>query len=162
MRRLLQGDVGSGKTVVALYCLVRAAEAGCQGALMAPTETLAAQHAETAARLVGALAPAELLTASLTRQGAPRGAGSASRSGEARLVIGTHALLQERRALRRPRAAGRRRAAPLRRRAARRHIRPVSFYEVQNFMIIDEVTKKNLELTQSLFDQGRKSSLFGC
>ena len=54
MRRLLQGDVGSGKTVVALYCLVRAAEAGLQGVLLAPTETLAAQHAETAARLVGA------------------------------------------------------------------------------------------------------------
>ena len=53
MRRLLQGDVGSGKTVVALYCLVRAAEAGLQGVLLAPTETLAAQHAETAARLVG-------------------------------------------------------------------------------------------------------------
>ena len=63
MRRLMQGDVGSGKTVVALYCLVRAAEGGFQGALMAPTETLAAQHAETAARLVGSLAPAELLTA---------------------------------------------------------------------------------------------------
>ena len=42
MRRLLQGDVGSGKTVVALYCLVRAAEAGLQGVLLAPTETLAA------------------------------------------------------------------------------------------------------------------------
>ena len=49
MRRLLQGDVGSGKTVVALYCLVRAAEAGHQGALIAPTETLALQHAVTAA-----------------------------------------------------------------------------------------------------------------
>ena len=53
MRRLLQGDVGSGKTVVALYCLLRAAEAGLQGALMAPTETLALQHAHTAARLCG-------------------------------------------------------------------------------------------------------------
>ena len=66
MRRLLQGDVGSGKTVVALYCLVRAAEAGFQGVLLAPTETLAAQHAETTARLVGPLASAELVTASLT------------------------------------------------------------------------------------------------
>ena len=44
MRRLLQGDVGSGKTVVALYALLRAVEAGRQGALMAPTETLAEQH----------------------------------------------------------------------------------------------------------------------
>ena len=44
MDRLLQGDVGSGKTVVALYALLRAVEEGCQGALMAPTETLAEQH----------------------------------------------------------------------------------------------------------------------
>ena len=44
MQRLLQGDVGSGKTVVALYALLRAVEAGRQGALMAPTETLAEQH----------------------------------------------------------------------------------------------------------------------
>ena len=44
MQRLLQGDVGSGKTVVALYALLRAVEAGYQGALMAPTETLAEQH----------------------------------------------------------------------------------------------------------------------
>ena len=44
MERLLQGDVGSGKTVVALYALLRAAEAGYRGALMAPTETLAEQH----------------------------------------------------------------------------------------------------------------------
>ena len=94
MRRLLQGDVGSGKTVVALHCLVRAAEAGLQGALMAPTETLAAQHADTAARLLGGLVPSELLTASLTasqrRDALERIAG-----GAARLVIGTHALIQE-------------------------------------------------------------------
>ena len=44
MQRLLQGDVGSGKTVVALYALLRAVEDGRQGALMAPTETLAEQH----------------------------------------------------------------------------------------------------------------------
>jgi ATP-dependent DNA helicase RecG len=94
MRRLLQGDVGSGKTVVALYCLVRAAEAGLQGVLLAPTETLAAQHAETAARLVGPLAPAELVTASLTAR-ERREALARIGSGETRLVIGTHALLQE-------------------------------------------------------------------
>ncbi len=94
MRRLLQGDVGSGKTVVALHCLARAAEAGLQGALMAPTETLAAQHADTAARLLGGLVPSELLTASLTasqrRDALERIAGGATR-----LVIGTHALIQE-------------------------------------------------------------------
>ena len=94
MRRLLQGDVGSGKTVVALYCLVRAAESGLQGALMAPTETLAAQHAETAARLVGPLVPAELLTASVTAK-ERRAALERVASGAAGLVIGTHALLQE-------------------------------------------------------------------
>jgi ATP-dependent DNA helicase RecG len=93
MRRLLQGDVGSGKTVVALYCLVRAAEAGHQGVLLAPTETLAAQHAETAARLVGPLASAELVTASLTAR-ERRDALSRIASGETRLAIGTHALLQ--------------------------------------------------------------------
>ena len=94
MRRLLQGDVGSGKTVVALYCLVRAAEAGLQGVLLAPTETLAAQHAETAARLVGALAPTELVTAALSAR-ERREALERIASGETRLAIGTHALLQD-------------------------------------------------------------------
>ncbi len=94
MRRLLQGDVGSGKTVVALYCLVRAAEAGLQGALMAPTETLAAQHADTAARLLGGLVPTELLTASLTAA-ERRAALDRIAGGEARIVIGTHALIQQ-------------------------------------------------------------------
>jgi ATP-dependent DNA helicase RecG len=94
MRRLLQGDVGSGKTVVALHCLVRGAEAGLQGALMAPTETLAAQHADTAARLLGGLVTSELLTASL---GALQRRAALERiaTGEAQLVIGTHALIQE-------------------------------------------------------------------
>jgi len=94
MRRLLQGDVGSGKTVVALYCLVRAAEAGLQGVLLAPTETLAAQHAETAARLVGPLASAELVTSTLTAK-ERREALARIECGETRLAIGTHALLQE-------------------------------------------------------------------
>ena len=93
MRRLLQGDVGSGKTVVALYCLVRAAEAGLQGMLLAPTETLAAQHAETTARLVGPLASAELVTASLTAK-ERRATLARLASGETRIAIGTHALLQ--------------------------------------------------------------------
>jgi len=94
MRRLLQGDVGSGKTVVALYCLVRVAEAGLQGALIAPTETLAVQHAETAERVVGALARTELVTASLPAK-ERRAALARLASGEARIAIGTHALLQE-------------------------------------------------------------------
>lgn len=94
MRRLLQGDVGSGKTVVALYCLVRAAEAGLQGVLLAPTETLAAQHAETAVGLAGALVPTELVTASLTAR-ERRSALARIAAGETRLAVGTHALLQE-------------------------------------------------------------------
>ncbi len=93
MRRLLQGDVGSGKTVVALFCLLRAVESGLQGALMAPTETLAEQHAETAARLVGDLARVELLTAALGAR-ERREALARIGSGEAAIVIGTHALLQ--------------------------------------------------------------------
>ena len=55
MQRLLQGDVGSGKTVVALYALLRAVENGRQGALMAPTETLAEQHFLTLEPLCSAL-----------------------------------------------------------------------------------------------------------
>jgi ATP-dependent DNA helicase RecG len=94
MRRLLQGDVGSGKTVVALYCLVRAAEAGHQAAFVAPTETLALQHAATVARLVGPLAPCEVLTSALTAR-ERREARARIASGAARLVVGTHAVLQE-------------------------------------------------------------------
>ena len=53
MQRLLMGEVGSGKTVVALYAMLRVAEAGMQAALMAPTETLAEQHFATIERLIG-------------------------------------------------------------------------------------------------------------
>ena len=94
MQRLLQGDVGSGKTVVALYALLRAVEAGHQGALMAPTETLAEQHFLTLdehCRDLGV--PAVLLTSSLpAREHAAARARIAS--GEARIAIGTHALIQ--------------------------------------------------------------------
>jgi ATP-dependent DNA helicase RecG len=89
MQRLLQGDVGSGKTVVALYALLRAAENGRQGALMAPTETLAEQHFLTIADLCLELGVScALLTSS-----------SGKREREAALgadvVVGTHALIQE-------------------------------------------------------------------
>ncbi len=89
MQRLLQGDVGSGKTVVALYALLRAVEHGRQGALMAPTETLAEQHFLTIADLCQELG---VTCALLT---------SASRKRERELaqqvdvVVGTHALIQE-------------------------------------------------------------------
>ena len=66
MQRLLQGDVGSGKTVVALYALLRAVEGGHQGALMAPTETLAEQHFLTVEGICRELGVrCELLTSSL-------------------------------------------------------------------------------------------------
>ncbi len=65
MQRLLMGEVGSGKTVVALYAMLRAVESGHQAALMAPTETLAEQHAQTLDRLLSSAAiPFTLLTGS--------------------------------------------------------------------------------------------------
>jgi ATP-dependent DNA helicase RecG len=94
MQRLLMGEVGSGKTVVALYALLRAVEHGAQGALMAPTETLAEQHFATLQALIPeALLPAGLLTGSTP---ARRRAEHLARlaSGELKLVVGTHALIE--------------------------------------------------------------------
>jgi ATP-dependent DNA helicase RecG len=94
MQRLLQGDVGSGKTVVALYALLRAVEGGHQGALMAPTETLAEQHFLTIESLCNELAVrCELLTSSLPAA-QRRAARERLASGEADLAVGTHALIQ--------------------------------------------------------------------
>jgi ATP-dependent DNA helicase RecG len=95
MQRLLMGEVGSGKTVVALYAMLRAVESGAQAALMAPTETLAEQHFATLQALMpGALVQAALLT------GSTPGARRADLlgkllSGELRLLVGTHALIEE-------------------------------------------------------------------
>jgi len=94
MRRLLQGDVGSGKTVVALYALLRAVEHARQGALLVPTETLAAQHLETVRALVGGLAQCELLCAGLPA-GQRRATLAGLADGGVQLCVGTHALLQE-------------------------------------------------------------------
>jgi ATP-dependent DNA helicase RecG len=89
MQRLLQGDVGSGKTVVALYALLRAVESGRQGALMAPTETLAEQHFLTIADLCLELGVScALLTSSSGKRGREAALG-------ADVVVGTHALIQE-------------------------------------------------------------------
>jgi len=89
MQRLLQGDVGSGKTVVALYALLRAVENGRQGALMAPTETLAEQHFLTIEPICRELGvPCALLTSSSTKR--ERDAAPA-----ADILVGTHALIQE-------------------------------------------------------------------
>lgn len=95
MSRLLQGDVGSGKTVVALYAILLAVAHGCQAALMAPTEVLARQHFQTLARF---------LIASQVRCGSLTGALSATErrdvlqqiaSGQIDVVLGTQAILQE-------------------------------------------------------------------
>jgi len=95
MNRLLQGDVGSGKTIVALQAAVIAMENGCQAALMAPTEILAVQHYLSAKRI---LAPGgyhvELLVSGL-KPAEKAAAKERIRTGEAQLVVGTHALIEE-------------------------------------------------------------------
>jgi ATP-dependent DNA helicase RecG len=95
MERLLQGDVGTGKTVVALYALMRAVEQGHQAALMAPTETLAEQHFLTVEPICLELGVrCVLVTSSIP--GRTRAAAAARlASGEADLAVGTHALIQE-------------------------------------------------------------------
>ncbi len=96
MLRLLQGDVGSGKTAVAAYALAAAARAGLQGALLAPTDLLARQHHRTLASLLeDAAIPVELLTGSMTAAAA-RQTLELVASGQAPVVVGTHALIQER------------------------------------------------------------------
>ena len=95
MQRLLQGDVGSGKTVVALYALLRAVEAGLQGALMAPTETLAEQHFLTVEGICNELGVrCELLTSSVPAA-QRRAVRDRLASGETDLAVGTHALIQD-------------------------------------------------------------------
>ena len=96
MLRLLQGDVGSGKTAVAAWALAAAARSGLQGALLAPTDLLARQHHATLATLLeDAGVPIELLTGSQTAAAARRTL-ELVRSGQAPVVVGTHALIQER------------------------------------------------------------------
>ncbi len=94
MQRLLQGDVGSGKTVVALYALLRAVEYGRQGALMAPTETLAEQHFLTIEGLCAELGVrVALLTSSLGARDR-RVVHQLLASGDVDVAVGTHALIQ--------------------------------------------------------------------
>lgn len=106
MQRLLQGDVGSGKTVVALRAMLQVVDAGGQAALLAPTEVLAAQHERTLRRMLGELAEAgmlggaddatrvTLLTGSQASAVRRRALAEAA-SGAAGIVVGTHALLSE-------------------------------------------------------------------
>jgi ATP-dependent DNA helicase RecG len=94
MQRLLMGEVGSGKTVVALYAMLRAREAGFQAVLMAPTETLAEQHAATLGRLLAEDAiPFALLTGA-TSAARRREALERLATGELGLIVGTHALIE--------------------------------------------------------------------
>ena len=95
MLRLLQGDVGSGKTAVAAYALAATARAGLQGALLAPTDLLARQHLESVGALLAELGiGVTLLTGSLKADVKAK-ALEAIASGQALVVVGTHALIQE-------------------------------------------------------------------
>ena len=131
MQRLLMGEVGSGKTVVALYAMLRAAEAGMQAALMAPTETLAEQHFATIERLIAgrpvrrrrgdAARAADRAADGLhARARAARACWSGCAAGELRLLVGTHALIEQTVEFDAAGAGGGRRAAPLRRAPAHR------------------------------------------
>jgi len=106
MQRLLQGEVGSGKTVVALRAMLQVVDAGAQAALLAPTEVLAAQHEQTVLDLLGPLARAGQLGGSDRGTGVTLLTGSMSvparraalldvASGASGIVIGTHALIQD-------------------------------------------------------------------
>ncbi len=97
MNRLVQGDVGSGKTVIAIMALLTAAYNGCQGAMMAPTEVLARQHYEGMLRMFadyGIDKVPVLLTGSMTAK-EKRMAYEKIKSHEADIVVGTHALIQD-------------------------------------------------------------------
>ena len=130
MNRMLQGEVGSGKTIVSVLAMLQMVDAGYQCALLAPTEVLAAQHARSIRDVLGPLAMAgqlggaddatrvALLTGSMSPQ-QKRQVRDEVASGEAGIVIGTHALLQDAVEFHQPRHGGRRRAAPVRRRTTR-------------------------------------------
>ena len=97
MNRLIQGDVGSGKTIIAILALLQAAENGFQGALMVPTEVLARQHLESIEELFAAHGiekKAVLLTGSMTAK-EKRLAYRQIENHEADIIVGTHALIQE-------------------------------------------------------------------
>jgi ATP-dependent DNA helicase RecG len=95
MNRLLQGDVGSGKTVVAALAMLKAAEAGFQAALMAPTELLAEQHHRSLCELLDPIAmEPQLLTGSIVGKKRAEVLSSLA-AGSGRLAVGTHALIQE-------------------------------------------------------------------
>ena len=95
MQRLLQGDVGAGKTVVAALAALQALEAGCQAALMAPTELLCEQHHRSLSLWLGALGIEAVWLAGRHKGREREERLAAIASGAARIVVGTHALLQD-------------------------------------------------------------------
>ena len=95
MLRLLQGDVGSGKTAVAAYALAAAAKAGYQGALLAPTDLLARQHLDTVGALLADVGVDVILLAGSLKAAERTRALELIASGQASVVVGTHALFQE-------------------------------------------------------------------
>jgi ATP-dependent DNA helicase RecG len=95
MLRLLQGDVGSGKTVVALLAMLDVVESGAQAALMAPTELLARQHLATIAKLAEAAGVRVALLTGREKEAARQSVLAGLAGGEIGIVVGTHALLQE-------------------------------------------------------------------
>jgi len=128
MHRLLQGEVGSGKTVVALRAMLQVAESGGQSALLAPTEVLAAQHARSIAEALGPDLAAQLrpvLLASKMPAAEKRRALLEVASGAAHIVVGTHALLSE----------------------------GVSFYDL-GFVVVDEQHRFGVEQREALRQKG--------
>ncbi len=95
MNRLLQGDVGSGKTMVAFMSLLMAVDNGCQGALMAPTEILARQHYETLRQWAEPIGVKVALLTGSTRTAARREIHAGLESGEIDIIVGTHALIED-------------------------------------------------------------------
>ncbi len=98
MNRLVQGEVGSGKTLVALRAMLQVAQSGGQSALIAPTEVLAGQHVRSIARMLGRDLAPELMPILLTGQmpaAERRKAALRAASGQSRIIVGTHALLSE-------------------------------------------------------------------
>ena len=95
MNRLLQGDVGSGKTVVALCAMLLAAENGYQAALMAPTEILAEQHFITFEKMLKALGVKTAILTSSTKVAAKRKILKELQDGTIQIIVGTHSLIQE-------------------------------------------------------------------
>ncbi|HRN35492.1 MAG TPA: ATP-dependent DNA helicase RecG [Flavobacteriales bacterium] len=96
MNRLLQGDVGSGKTLVALLCMLLALDNGFQAALLAPTEVLAQQHFRSISRFLEGLPVRVRLLTGTTKAAGRKSLLTALKAGEVHILVGTHALLEDR------------------------------------------------------------------